>query len=132
MALIEETKLANGMSIPTRGFGTAGLNGWRNDGREVVNTLLNALKRGYRHFDTSPVYGNERSVNVAIRQSRIDRDSIFITSKVPVERFGYDNALRAFESSLERLGLEYIDLVLLHWPGSRQKQANLESAGKTG
>ena len=116
MALIEETKLANGMSIPTRGFGTAGLNGWRNDGREVVNTLLNALKRGYRHFDTSPVYGNERSVNVAIRQSRIDRDSIFITSKVPVERFGYDNALRAFESSLERLGLEYIDLVLLHWP----------------
>lgn len=116
MAFITETQLSNGTSIPTRGFGTAGLNGWRNDGREVVNTLLSALKQGYRHFDTSPVYGNERSIGAAVRQSRINRDSIFITSKVPIERFGYDDALRAFESSLERLGLEYIDLYLLHWP----------------
>ncbi len=116
MTLSTETQLSNGISIPTRGFGTAGLNGWRNDGGEVVNTLLNALKQGYRHFDTSPVYGNERSVGAAIRQSRIDRDSIFITSKVPIDHFGYDHALRAFESSLERLGLEYIDLYLLHWP----------------
>ncbi len=115
-ALISETQLANGFSIPVRGFGTAGLNGWRNDGHEVVNTLLRAFRQGYRHFDTSPVYGNERSVGAAIRQSRIDRDSIFITSKVPIDHFGYDKALRAFESSLERLALEYIDLYLLHWP----------------
>ncbi len=116
MTLRTETQLSNGISIPTRGFGTAGLNGWRNDSGEVVNTLLSALKQGYRHFDTSPVYGNERSVGAAIRQSRMDRDSIFITSKVPIDHFGYDHALRAFESSLERLGLEYIDLYLLHWP----------------
>ncbi len=116
MALITETQLSNGISIPTRGFGTAGLNGWRNDGGEVVNTLLSALKQGYRHFDTSPVYGNESSLGAAVRQSRIDRDSLFITSKVPIDHFGYDHALRAFESSLERLGLEYIDLYLLHWP----------------
>ncbi len=116
MAFITETQLSNGISIPTRGFGTAGLNGWRNDSGEVVNTALRALQQGYRHFDTSPVYGNERSIGAALRQSRINRDSLFITSKVPINHFGYDHALHAFESSLERLGLEYIDLYLLHWP----------------
>ena len=130
MALIAQTQLANGISIPTRGFGTAGLNGWRNDGREVVDTLLNALKHGYRHFDTSPVYGNERSVGAAIRQSRINRNSIFITSKVPMMSFGYDNALRAFESSLDRLNLEYIDLYLLHWPVSGKNRQTWKALEK--
>src|SRR4051794_27934774 len=75
-----------------------------------------ALDLGYRHIDTARIYGNESDVGAAVRMSGIARDQIFVTTKLWNEDQGYDTALRAFDASLERLGLDYVDLYLLHWP----------------
>ena len=102
--------------MPMKGFGTAGLNGWRTDNNQVQTTVNAALQTGYRHFDTSPVYGNEMSIGHCLNSSEIPRESLFITSKVPVECMGYSQSMEAFRSSLDRLNLSYLDLYLIHWP----------------
>lgn len=104
--------LSNGVNIPLVGLGVFKLE----EGEEVSNSVLWALEAGYRSIDTAKVYGNERGVGKAIKQSGIPRDQVFLTTKVWNSDQGYDETLRAFDKSLELLGEEYVDLYLVHWP----------------
>ncbi|MGE0396932.1 MAG: aldo/keto reductase [Kofleriaceae bacterium] len=105
-------RLASGASIPQLGLGV-----WQSpQGAPTRDAVTAALRVGYRHIDTARVYRNEPDVGAAVRESDIPRDQIFITTKLWNDDQGYDSALRAFDASLGRLGLEYIDLYLLHWP----------------
>lgn len=104
--------LRNGISIPCIGFGT-----FRTpEGEVCVDAVKEAIRCGYRHIDTASVYGNESSVGRAVRESGIDRKELFITSKLWNDDQGYDTALKAFEATLKRLGTDYLDLYLIHWP----------------
>ncbi len=105
-------RLANDVEIPVIGFGT-----WQiPDGEDAYNSTLYALKAGYRHIDTARAYGNERSIGKAIKDSSIKREDIFITTKLPAECKGYDTAIKYCQESLEKLGVDYIDLYLIHAP----------------
>lgn len=104
--------LNNGVNIPQIGFGT-----WQlKEGTETIEAVKTALKSGYNHIDTALAYGNEKSVGQAIRESGLKREDIFITSKMFNEVLTYQDALMAIETSLENLGVDYIDLYLIHWP----------------
>ena len=105
-------KLANGVEIPVIGFGT-----WQTpDGEVAENAVLDALKAGYRHIDTAAVYKNEEGVGRGIKKSGIAREEIFVTTKVWNDNHTYEDAKAALATSLEKLGLDYIDLYLIHWP----------------
>lgn len=108
-------KLNNGYEIPCPGFGTFKTP----DGDICVQSVVEAVKAGYRHIDTAAVYGNECSVGEGIRQCGVPRKELFVTSKVWNTERGYDKTLRAFEKSLSDLGLDYLDLYLIHWPANR-------------
>lgn len=86
------------------------------EGREVINAVHYALDAGYRHIDTASYYNNEAGVGEAIRTSGVPREDIFVTSKVWITEQGYEETLKAFDDSLEKLGFEYLDLYLTHWP----------------
>jgi len=86
------------------------------EGGEVENAVGRALEAGYRHIDTASAYQNETGVGAAVRNSGLDRREVFVTSKVWNSDQGYESTLRAFDRSLDRLGLEYLDLYLVHWP----------------
>ncbi len=104
--------LRDGGRIPQVGLGV-----WQTPrGAVTRQAVLAALELGYRHIDTARVYGNEIDVGAAVRDSGIAREQIFVTTKLWNDDQGYDATLRAFEASMVRLGLEYIDLYLLHWP----------------
>lgn len=107
-------QLHNNVSIPAIGFGTYKLV----DGSICVEAVKTALKHNYRHIDTAAVYANEKSVGIAIRESTIPREELFVTSKVWNTKRGYRTTMKAFEASLERLGLDYLDLYLIHWPAN--------------
>ncbi len=112
--------LYNGIKIPAVGFGT-----WQvKDGDEAYNSVKWALEAGYRHIDTAYVYENEDSVCKAIKDSKIKREELFITTKLPSDIKTYDGAIEYFNKSLELLGLDYIDLYLIHapWPWSNVGQ----------
>lgn len=107
----------NGIKIPAIGFGT-----WQiPNGKICYDSVAFALKNGYRHIDTALAYGNEESVGKAVRDSGIKRNEVFVTSKLPAEIKSYDEALKAFDKTMKNIGLEYIDLYLIHapWPWSR-------------
>jgi diketogulonate reductase-like aldo/keto reductase len=110
--------LQNGVSIPALGFGTFKVQ----EGSQVVTAVKEALKVGYRHIDTAAVYGNEEGVGKAIRESGINRSEIFLTSKVWNSDQGYESTLRAFETSIRKLGTDYLDLYLIHWPKALNKE----------
>jgi diketogulonate reductase-like aldo/keto reductase len=117
MAEIPEIELNTGAKMPQLGFGT-----WKlADGKEAKNAVAEALKVGYRLIDTARAYGNEKSVGQAIHESGIPREEIFVTTKLWNNDQGYDSALKAFDESLEKLGLEYIDLYLIHWPSTNKR-----------
>ena len=129
MALKDTFILKNGVSVPKIGLGT-----WQiPDGKEAYNSIKWALEAGYRHIDTAMAYGNEASVGRAIRDSGIPREEIFVTTKLPAQNKGYKIAHECFEKSLADLGLEYIDLYLIHapWPwdqiGIDCTEGNLDS-----
>lgn len=120
--LTDTFTLKNGYEIPCIGYGT-----WQvEDGDVAINAVKEALKRGYRHIDTAAVYGNEVSVGRAIKESGINREELFITSKVWNTERGYEKALAAFEESLKKLGLDYLDLYLIHWPASPSRFENAD------
>ncbi len=101
----------DGHSIPQLGFGV-----FQVPPEDTAEVVRHALKTGYRHIDTAAAYKNEAGVGEAIRDSGLDRDEIFVTTKLFNTDQGHDSALRAFDKSLDRLGLEYVDLYLIHWP----------------
>lgn len=105
-------KLSNGTEMPYLGLGVFDMS----DDDEVINTVKCALDVGYRHIDTASFYNNEKGVGEALRQSHVDRSDIFVTSKVWNSEQGYDNTLRAFDKSIQRLGFDYLNLYLVHWP----------------
>ena len=110
--MIPALPLTSGHTIPQLGLGV-----WQSpQGAPTQNAVLAALELGYRHIDTARVYRNESDVGDAIRTSGIPRDQIFVTTKLWNDDHGYDTALRALDASLKRLGLDYIDLYLIHWP----------------
>lgn len=104
--------LHNGVKMPWLGLGVFKVK----DGDEVVHSVKSALKAGYKSIDTAAVYQNEEGVGQAIKEAGVPREELFITTKVWNSDQGYDSAIKAFETSLEKLGLDYIDLYLIHWP----------------
>ena len=116
MEKTEYFTLSNGARIPSIGFGT-----WQiPNGKVAYESTLFALKSGYRHIDTANAYGNEESIGRAVRDSGIDRSEIFVTSKLPAETKTYEGALKKSEETMKNIGLDYIDLYLIHapWPWS--------------
>ncbi|RNF11573.1 prostaglandin F synthase [Trypanosoma conorhini] len=108
--------LHNGVRIPQLGLGV-----WRaEDGAETANAVRWAIEAGYRHIDTAYFYMNEKGVGQGIRDSGVPREEVWVTTKLWNSDHGYDKALAAFERSRGLLGLEYIDLFLIHWPGKRK------------
>ncbi len=105
-------ELHNGIKMPYFGLGVY----LSEDGQEVINAVKWAIEAGYRHIDTAAIYDNEKGVGEGIKQSGINREDIFVVSKVWNADQGYESTLKAFNESLERLDLEYLDLYLIHWP----------------
>jgi 2,5-diketo-D-gluconate reductase A len=104
-------EMNDGRSIPVIGFGV-----WQVPDDVVVDATLKALEVGYRHIDTAYLYHNERGVGEALRRSGLDRDDVFVTTKVWNTDHGYDETLRAFDKSTGLLGIDEVDLYLIHWP----------------
>ncbi len=111
MTGVPTTALNNGVAIPQLGFGV-----FLVPPGETATAVATALSTGYRHIDTARLYDNEREVGGAIGKSGVPRDEIFVTTKLWNSDQGYDAALAAFDQSLERLGFDYVDLYLIHWP----------------
>ena len=121
-------RLSNGVGIPCIGFGT-----WQTpDGDVAVRSVAAAIEAGYRHIDTAQAYGNEESVGKGIRESGIDRKDLFVTTKLWNTNHSYKLTMRTFEESMNKLGLDYLDLFLIHWPNpiafrDHWQEANAES-----
>ncbi|QSX32265.1 aldo/keto reductase [Shewanella avicenniae] len=141
MILEQNYTLANGVQIPKLALGT-----WMISDEDVGAAVTAALKLGYRHIDTAQAYGNEAGVGAAINASNIKREAIFLTTKLAAEVKSYDEAVASIDGSLARLGLDYIDLMIIHSPqpwakfggedryfkGNREAWRALEDAQKAG
>ncbi|MGV9671438.1 MULTISPECIES: aldo/keto reductase [unclassified Gordonia (in: high G+C Gram-positive bacteria)] len=103
--------LNNGVQIPQLGFGV-----FQIEPQDTVEATLSAFEVGYRHIDTAQMYGNEKEVGEAFAKSGLPRDEVFITSKLNNNKHAYDDALAATDETLERLGVDQVDLFLIHWP----------------
>ena len=127
---MERIRLNDGVEIPTVGFGVFMIP----NGGETYRAVLDALKAGYRHIDTAAAYMNESDVGKAVRDSGIKRDEVFITSKLWLQDYGYDAAKKGVDTSLKNLGMDYMDLYLLHQPYGDVEGAwkALEEAKETG
>ncbi|MGG0717899.1 aldo/keto reductase [Robertmurraya massiliosenegalensis] len=111
--LQDTTTLHNGVKMPWFGLGVFKVK----EGSEVVEAVKAAIKNGYISIDTAAIYQNEEGVGQGIKESGVPRDSLFVTSKVWNSDQGYESTLKAFETSLQKLGMDYLDLYLIHWPG---------------
>ena len=123
MTLQDTCTLRNGVQIPRLGFGTYKTL----EGEVAEASVLVALEAGYRHIDTAAFYGNEVSVGRAIRKSGIPREEIFLTTKVWNTERGYEKARASILASLERMGLDYVDLCLIHWPAIPKQYSDWEA-----
>jgi diketogulonate reductase-like aldo/keto reductase len=114
--LQDTTTLHNGVKMPWFGLGVFKVE----EGPELVNAVKTAIKHGYRSIDTAAIYKNEEGVGIGIREGMkeagISREDLFVTSKVWNTDLGYESTIKAYETSLNKLGLEYLDLYLIHWP----------------
>lgn len=108
--------LHNGVKMPWFGLGVFKVN----EGQEVIDAVKAAIRNGYISIDTAAIYQNEEGVGQGIRESGVPRDELFITSKVWNTDQGYESTLKAFDTSLDKLGLDYLDLYLIHWPGKNK------------
>ncbi|WP_284980595.1 aldo/keto reductase [Arthrobacter sp. efr-133-TYG-118] len=111
MALAPTVRLNDGNAIPQIGLGT-----WPLDDAQVATAVVSAVELGYRHVDTAYRYGNEAGVGQGVRDCGIPREELFITTKLDGTHQGRDRAVEGLEGSLSRLGLDYVDLLLIHWP----------------
>lgn len=111
MDLKESYKLSNSVNIPKIGLGT-----WLIDNDEISDVVSNAISLGYRHIDTAQAYQNEEGVGIGIIKSGVDRKDLFITSKIAAELKDFDSAYKSIDETLEKLNLEYIDLLIIHSP----------------
>ena len=105
----------DGRSIPQVGLGV-----WQTPNETAAPAVKAAIEAGYRHIDTAAIYGNEEGVGEGIRSSGVDRKDIFLTTKLWNEAQGFDSTLKAFDESLKRLGTDYVDLYLIHWPAPKK------------
>ncbi|MGP4002307.1 aldo/keto reductase [Streptomyces sp. 8N706] len=112
---MQHVTLNNGTTIPQLGFGV-----WQVADDQAYTAVTHALAAGYRHIDTARIYDNERGVGRAVRDSGLAREDVFLTTKLWNDDQGHDAGLRAFDASLERLGTDYVDLYLIHWPTPEQ------------
>jgi diketogulonate reductase-like aldo/keto reductase len=117
LKLESKIKLNNGQLMPIFGLGT-----WNLNGKTAYKAIIGALDLGYRLIDTAMIYGNEREIGKALIDSNLPREEIFITSKVWNTDQGYEATLKAFNQSLRRLKLMYLDLYLIHWPATPLNQ----------
>lgn len=111
MTSVPTITLNNAVRIPQLGFGT-----FQIPPDETREATLTALETGYRHIDTAEMYGNEKEVGQAVLDSGLDRADVFVTSKLNNDAHGHDDALRAFDRTMQEVGLDYLDLFLIHWP----------------
>lgn len=130
MRLTDTYLLSNGVRIPCLGFGT-----WQTpDGVTAVQAVKAAIAAGYRHIDTAAIYGNEKSVGVGIREglkeTGLERQDLFVTSKVWITEMGYDKTKAAFAKTLNDLQLDYLDLYLIHWPADPCRDAEWEKTNR--
>ncbi|MBM6753200.1 aldo/keto reductase [Lactobacillus alvi] len=109
-------KLNNGVEIPCVGYGT-----FRTDPAVTAQAVKDAIQAGFRHIDTAMIYHNEEGVGQGIKASGVDRKNLFITSKLWNTDRGYESTKEAFQKSLDRLGLDYLDLYLIHWPANEKQ-----------
>lgn len=114
--------LNNGVDMPMLGLGV-----YMTPGDQTARAVESALSAGYRMVDTAAAYGNEREVGEGVRRSGLNRSEVFVTTKLWMADYGYNNALRGFDASLEKLGLDYVDLYLLHWPAPSTFDATIEA-----
>ena len=119
---INSIKLNNGIYIPSIGFGTSLVTG-----DECIKTIKKAIEVGYTHIDTAYAYNNEAEIGEAINQSNIQREKLFITSKVWKDSMGYENTIRSFNETLKNLNFKHIDLFLIHWPKNNDDKLNIET-----
>lgn len=112
---VPNIKLNNGVEIPQFGFGV-----FQIDPDETAKAVRDAFEAGYRHIDTAQMYRNEQGVGQAIAESGLPRDEVFVTTKLNNDGHGTESAVRELEKSLERLGLDHVDLYLIHWPQPKQ------------
>ena len=122
-SITDTFKIYNGAEIPCMGLGT-----WQSKDNTATAAVLSALALGYRLIDTAAAYGNEKGVGAGIRQSGLKREEIFVTSKLRNADHGYNATLDAFDLTMEKLGLEYLDLYLIHWPNPVQFRTHWEAA----
>jgi 2,5-diketo-D-gluconate reductase A len=111
MSDVPTLTMNDGRAVPQLGFGV-----WQVSTEDIVPAVAKALEVGYRHIDTAAIYGNEEGVGQAIAESGIPRDELFVTTKLWNSRHGRSEAVAAAEESLQKLGLDYVDLYLIHWP----------------
>lgn len=109
---MQTIKLNNGVEIPVLGFGVFQIT----DPAECEQSVVDAIQAGYHHIDTAASYMNEEAVGKGIRRSGVAREDLFVTTKLFIQRNGYEGALKSFDSSLKRLDMEYVDLYLIHQP----------------
>ena len=128
--MTETVKLSNGVSMPMEGFGV-----FQIPEQECEQVVRNVIESGYRLIDTASSYQNEEAVGRAVKTCGIPREELFITTKAYIQEMGYENTMKAFEGSLKRLGLDYLDLYLIHMPfgdyyGSWRAMEELYRAGR--
>jgi len=123
---MKKQKLHNDVLMPIIGLGT-----FRSKDEDAYHAVLAALEAGYRHIDTAAVYGNEEEVGRAIKDSKVKRKDLFVTTKIWNTEQGYRKSLKQFNESLQKLGLEYVDLLLIHWFKSYDKTRRTWNAFET-